>query len=176
MNFCLATLCLRCWSSAFVSPQTETLCFPGGAENHQALRKCTMILVSELCLKRNGNASRTVSFRPFSALCPQLSYLTVCPPYKRTHTFVPLLFMAKANTLTARLVVMQSLLWHFGSKKKKKAADWEVLWELILADMVENTHPSSRVTWFCKYAWEILFIIRNTDCSYFFENHWKWET
>lgn len=176
-NFCWATLCLHCWSSTFVSLQTENLCFPGGAENHQELSESTIILVSELCLKRNGNASRSVSFGPFSAFWPQLSCLTVCPPSKTAQTFAPLLFMAKGNTLTTRLVVIKSLLWHFGSKKeKKKAADWKVLWELILADMAENTHPSSRVTWFSKWAWEILFIIRNTDCSYMFENHWKWET
>lgn len=105
-NFCWATLCLNCWSSAFVSLQTETLCFPGGAENHQELSKCTIILVSELCLKRNGNASRSVSFRPFSAFCPQL-YLTVCPPYKRAKIFDPPLLMAKGNTLTTRLVVIK---------------------------------------------------------------------
>lgn len=76
-----------------------------------------------------------------------------------------------------RLVVIKSLLWHFGSKKKKKekAADWKVLGELILADMVDNTHPSSRsrMTRFSKWAWDILVIIRNMDhiCSYLFENH-----
>lgn len=45
------------------------------------LSKSTIILVSELCLKRNGNASRSVSFRPFSAFWPQLSYLTVMFPF-----------------------------------------------------------------------------------------------
>lgn len=76
MNFCWATLCLHCWSSAFLSLQAENL-FSWGAENHQELSKCTIIFVSELYLKINGNASKSNSFSPFSAFCPQLSHLTV---------------------------------------------------------------------------------------------------
>lgn len=58
------------------------LCFLGGAENHQELSKCTIILVSELCLKRNGNASRAVFFRPF---CCILSPAFICSCLSSLH-------------------------------------------------------------------------------------------
>lgn len=75
--FCLwhefsATLCPHCWSSTFWSLHNWKVLFSWGSWKSLGT-KCTIILVLQLCLKRHGIASRSISFKTiclFSILSP----------------------------------------------------------------------------------------------------------
>lgn len=157
MNFCSATSCPHCWSSTCWSLHNWKLLFSWGSWKSLGT-KCTIILVLELCLKRYGIASRSISFA-FCPFYPQFAGLTGRLLYKMAQTFVHGKRQDPHKASSHKKFTPS-----FWLKKKKKTAYWKVLGEFILVDVVKNTHPSSRVTWFSEQAWEILFIIRTMDC------------